>query len=366
MEPQADCTFDQGYIRQKVFVCRRCTPSGGRAGFCAACKDRCHGDHEADVLPIYSKRGFRCDCGTAKMKNRCSLASPVAARARRQVTNEGNTRGHNFDGRYCGCNRLYSPEHGDMLQCAVCEDWWHEPCMGFPTRRSESRGHATGRIGGGASGFEIRYGERGRFPSENFEFSCHECTKRLPFLADYYPIRGVELPHTLTGVDLTAARNKKVGDGCSRPAPSRLAERLIQSEMDFFWASHWRYDLCGCQTCSDMYTRLGCQFLVDKTYFLFASDEDGEGAGGSNDDGEDDDDSEVGQAVTPADAAQAIADMVRRGDLSRPRDDDEDVLLFARLLEEADTGAGPIDTEELARVYGKVKRQCLALLRKHP
>ncbi|GAB0490551.1 hypothetical protein MMPV_001788 [Pyropia vietnamensis] len=346
-----ECTFDQGFIRQKVFVCRRCTVPDQRAGFCAACKDRCHGDHEEEVFGIYSKRGFRCDCGTGRMKNRCALAgSPAAARERRRLVNTPNAYGHNYSDRYCRCNRTYSPDYGDMLQCAVCEDWWHELCMTFPARRNDGRsgsggggsvadGGQSGRGGGSARRgasvpVVVRRGELGRLPKGNFEFSCHECTARLPFLADYYRIRGQVLPHTVVGEDLDTAHQKLVGGGCSRPAPSSVSSMLIQCGVDFLWASGWRYDLCDCS--------------------------DGGGGGGGGAGGSDGD----GARPTPTDAARAVADIVWRGDLSAPRSDDEDVALFEAILTDADTGAGPIDTDELARVYGQVKRKSLALLRR--
>lgn len=286
-----ECTYDQGFIRQKVFVCRRCTVPGQRAGFCAACKDQCHGDHEDEVFGIYSKRGFRCDCGTARMANRCAMAgSPAAARARRKLVNTPNAYGHNYSDRYCRCNRAYSPDYGDMLQCAVCEDWWHELCMTFPARRSDSRagisgggggataadgglsGKGGGGRGGGSTPVVVRRGELGRLPTGNFEFSCHECTARLPFLADYYRIRGQVLPHTVTGEDIATAHQRLVGGGCSRPAPSAVSVTLVESGMDFFWASGWRYDLCDCAVCLAMYAALGCKFLVDPDDFLVASD----------------------------------------------------------------------------------------------
>ncbi|KAK1870260.1 hypothetical protein I4F81_012722 [Pyropia yezoensis] len=225
------------------------TVTFGRAGFCAACKERCHGDHEDDVFGIYSKRAFRCDCGTARMANRCALAgSPVAARERRKLINTPNAYGHNYSDRYC-----------------------RVPVV-------------------------VRRGELGRLPTGNFEFSCHECTARLPFLADYYRIRGQVLPHTVVGEDIATAHQKLVGGGCSRPAPSSVSAMFVKSGMDFFWASGWRYDLCDCAMCLAI--------------------------------------------------------------------DDEDVALFEAILADADTGAGPIDTDELARVYGQVKRESLALLRR--
>lgn len=39
---------------------------------------------------------------------------------------------HNFEGRFCTCDKEYdvNAEEGTMFQCLVCEDWFHEKCIG--------------------------------------------------------------------------------------------------------------------------------------------------------------------------------------------------------------------------------------------
>lgn len=62
--------------RQALYSCLTCLPEakddcqkGG--GVCLACSYACHENHE--LVELYTKRNFRCDCGTPKMKNKCSL-----------------------------------------------------------------------------------------------------------------------------------------------------------------------------------------------------------------------------------------------------------------------------------------------------
>lgn len=76
------CSFSRGYIKQDVYVCLTCSGEKGQpvrfggircscadeigqAGICAACAIHCHEDH--DVLELWQKRNFRCDCGTSRM-----------------------------------------------------------------------------------------------------------------------------------------------------------------------------------------------------------------------------------------------------------------------------------------------------------
>jgi E3 ubiquitin-protein ligase UBR7 len=50
----------------------------------------------------------------------------------RQPGNARNVYNHNFSGRFCECDQVYDvdAEEGTMFQCLVCEDWYHEKCIG--------------------------------------------------------------------------------------------------------------------------------------------------------------------------------------------------------------------------------------------
>ncbi|KAG5460832.1 MAG: hypothetical protein BJ554DRAFT_7072, partial [Olpidium bornovanus] len=136
-------------------------------GFCYACSISCHADHQ--VIELSTKRHFRCDCGTSRSANtECTLLSPEDERhkphqgkrggAGNVVANVGNSYDHNFDGRYCWCDRPYIPETdgSTMFQCVVCQDWRHEECIG-PVP-----------------------------PADSFEaYICRSCTAERPFLKRY-------------------------------------------------------------------------------------------------------------------------------------------------------------------------------------
>ena len=80
-----------------------------------------------NLVELYTKRNFRCDCGLSKMKCDCKL----------ELNKEANTRNRynqNFRGLYCTCHRPY-PDPEDsvedlMIQCVVCEDWFHGRHLG--------------------------------------------------------------------------------------------------------------------------------------------------------------------------------------------------------------------------------------------
>lgn len=160
-DPDA-CTYIKGELRQQVYACLTCSRANGNVpiGVCYSCSIQCHSTH--DLVELFTKRNFVCDCGTTKMAKSshgaCRLrlhdrhAENVVPRPRtgsgsssrshlqveyvaEDIPSLGNLYNHNFEGRFCLCKRLYNPleETGNMHQCHfgfVCgEDWFHEDCI---------------------------------------------------------------------------------------------------------------------------------------------------------------------------------------------------------------------------------------------
>lgn len=44
----------------------------------------------------------------------------------KEVLNNGNVYNHNFSVKYCYCD---SAERDEMIQCLICEDWYHFDCL---------------------------------------------------------------------------------------------------------------------------------------------------------------------------------------------------------------------------------------------
>lgn len=160
-EPDA-CTFPQ-LLRQLVFACLTCLRQNGgqNVGVCYSCLIQCHLAHE--LVEMFSKRNFACDCGTQRMAKgkACALRYgklPDGEEPRRPRMRTGsilelfslrerdlpqaediesleNVYNHNYQGRFCLCSMVYNPvkETRTMHQCylgAVCrEDWFHQDCI---------------------------------------------------------------------------------------------------------------------------------------------------------------------------------------------------------------------------------------------
>ncbi|OQO11662.1 hypothetical protein B0A48_03389 [Cryoendolithus antarcticus] len=153
------CTKPLGPLRQLVFACLTCSPPPASihqqftpAGLCYSCSISCHGEH--NLVELFTKRDFVCDCGTSRMANSgtsCSLRVNAETGRKGGVVGEearvGNTYNQNYQGKFCGCGEEYDPEKekGTMFQClglateengGCGEDWWHPEClMGLPRQQ---------------------------------------------------------------------------------------------------------------------------------------------------------------------------------------------------------------------------------------
>lgn len=297
-----ECSYSQGYMkRQAVFACSTCTPMGSEpAGFCLACTNVCHDGH--DIFELYTKRNFRCDCGNRKFGEfRCQLIPD------KDVRNSKNQYNHNFQGLYCSCARPY-PDTDDkvdeeMIQCVVCEDWYHTRHLGCALVESE----------------------------ELEEMVCEACMNKSPFLWTYAAHLAASSPKQEEDLNLEGETNeepekkksssprKGPGEGSSTclsnqkqakttkadptkspspskrshqemsggaafpgpslsgqaPAPCRLKELKARGperprEGAVFWPYGWRSKLCTCTSCKRAYVEAGVPFLLDESDTVLA------------------------------------------------------------------------------------------------
>ncbi|GMT28423.1 hypothetical protein PFISCL1PPCAC_19720, partial [Pristionchus fissidentatus] len=210
-QDENSCTYAEGYKpRQALYSCRTCVPTGG-AGVCFGCSMNCHDGH--DLVELYTKRRFKCDCGNASFKEKCKLFE------NKNEHNERNEYNGNFVNEYCTCKRPYpDPEattHEELMQCVVCEDWLHITHTGL---------------------LDI---SRDDFAQN--EFACKSCCEKLPFLAKVD--RGVD-----ADAPMTCSKEKK------EESDSVSAHLLM---------SGWREKLCACAKCEDLYDKLKCDWIHD-------------------------------------------------------------------------------------------------------
>ncbi|XP_062974054.1 putative E3 ubiquitin-protein ligase UBR7 isoform X1 [Elgaria multicarinata webbii] len=281
------CSYSQGAVkRQALYACSTCTPPGEEpAGICLACSYECHGTHK--LFELYTKRNFRCDCGNSKFKNlQCKLLPEKA------MVNPANKYNDNFYGLYCVCKRPY-PDPDDeipdeMIQCIVCEDWFHGRHLGAVPPES----------------------------GDFHEMVCQACMDRCPFLWAYasqlaVPTVTKVTPAAEDGVLLNVEETEEIkkGNGAdhqikteeekiaqnnepSTSSGSECSEKL-KNEASFcklqdlqakqhlkestatFWPHNWRSKLCTCKECVKMYSDLEVPFLTDECDTVLAYENKG-------------------------------------------------------------------------------------------
>ncbi|KAL0969066.1 hypothetical protein UPYG_G00222240 [Umbra pygmaea] len=316
-----NCSYPQGYVkRQAVFACNTCTPRGVEpAGLCLACTNHCHDGH--DIFELYTKRNFRCDCGNVKFgKFPCQL-SPG-----KDCQNTKNHYNHNFHGCYCICDRPYPDTEDqvkeDMIQCVICEDWFHprhlgcvvedseelqemtcETCMNKApflwtyaahiaetpvTKRSpckevvvnveteepvQQRGEPTN---GGEGSSSCQKQENCRPPDVQQVVLEGDMGRRqwppIPVCLPGFPLLWVGVAAgKRTYLEMTGLpENSQVKSTYCRLREMETQEVERAREGAVFWPYHWRAKLCTCVSCKRAYVEAGVQFLLDESDTVLA------------------------------------------------------------------------------------------------
>lgn len=205
------CTYAEGYKpRQALYSCRTCVPNGG-AGVCFGCSMNCHDGH--DLVELYTKRRFKCDCGNGSFTQKCKLFEDKAAYNDRNLYND------NFLNSYCSCKRPFpDPEattNEEMLQCIGCENWFHLSHTGIS--------------------------EASKADYEENEYVCKNCSEKMPFLDK------VERHAHDEDVITCSIENREEG--------AIVSAHLIKGG--------WRKKLCACPKCEDLYDKVGCDWIHD-------------------------------------------------------------------------------------------------------
>ncbi|XP_028293141.1 putative E3 ubiquitin-protein ligase UBR7 [Gouania willdenowi] len=277
-----NCSYSRGYVkRQAVFACNTCTPNAAEpAGVCLACVNKCHDGHE--IFELYTKRNFRCDCGNGKFGDfKCQLNADKSDKNPRNLYN------HNFSGCYCTCDSLYTDDQGgdEMIQCVICEDWFHSQHLGCNVEE----------------------------PEELQEMTCEGCMNKAPFLWEYAARFAVPPPVINTshpeekeeaGVEggepePSQSRAEGVSTSENHREPKAIGKSPSKRNLDemtdnpnntlecklkelqshalqkprlgaVFWPYSWRSELCTCTACKRAYVAAEVQFLLDQSDTMLA------------------------------------------------------------------------------------------------
>nr|XP_024086929.1 putative E3 ubiquitin-protein ligase UBR7 isoform X1 [Pongo abelii] len=289
------CSYSQGSVkRQALYACSTCTPEGEEpAGICLACSYECHGSHK--LFELYTKRNFRCDCGNSKFKNlECKLLPDKAK------VNSGNKYNDNFFGLYCICKRPYpDPEDeipDEMIQCVVCEDWFHgrhlgaippesgdfqemvcQACMKrcsflwayaaqLAVTKISTEDDGLVRNIDGIGDQEVIKPENGEHQDSTLKEDVPEQGKddvwEVKVEQNSEPCAGSSSESDLQTVFKNESLNAESKSGCK--LQELKAKQFIKKDTATYWPLNWRSKLCTCQDCMKMYGDLDVLFLTDE------------------------------------------------------------------------------------------------------
>ncbi|KAJ1738333.1 hypothetical protein LPJ78_005699 [Coemansia sp. RSA 989] len=279
-----ECTFDKGYVNQPLYACLTCTqppakyqtsaseaePPSDPAGMCYSCSIECHAGH--NVIELFTKRNFCCDCGTQRLLPRpqpgsgnsrcCQLKKLRTALA--ETENTKNKYNHNFWGFYCRCDKFYdaSVEPGVMIQCFVCNDWFHNDCIG-------------------------------KLPKEDdyTDYICRECIAKYPvlrFINSDKAIYGKVIAGKVAELERSSATDTAALPGNSgdsdeparKKARSEMCRRRRDTEadagkpFDMFMADGWKEHICTCIECMHEIERDGLVFLLKEEEVVEPEEDD--------------------------------------------------------------------------------------------
>ncbi|KAJ1931159.1 hypothetical protein GGF37_007484, partial [Kickxella alabastrina] len=232
---------------------------------CYSCSIECHAGHQ--VIELFTKRHFRCDCGTKRLAAATGLCCRLKSgrNALVGILNEQNAYGHNFWGHYCRCNKYYDAEKevAAMVQCYVCSDWFHETCIGdaLPSEndfdaymcRECVATHAVLRH------IDSAHATVGRVAAPA---PASPPAAQAPALAGEDDVPGEENGNSSTKVTVpdSAQQDDTKLDDVPKPAHKRPRQTLCrlrqdkaaidaQQPSDLFLSDGWKGDICTCLEC---------------------------------------------------------------------------------------------------------------------
>lgn len=156
-----------------------------------------------------------------------------------------------------------------MIQCVVCEDWFHSRHL------------------------EAVVPESGDFS----EMICSSCMSKHPFLYSYSNYLSKNGENSAVDVTSTQSENKEEGgnktEGESEPEAKKLKledgkcskpeESPASLKGSTFWPSDWRQQLCKCESCLAVYKEQKVDFLTDQGDTVLSYEEEGKKAGKETD-----------------------------------------------------------------------------------
>ncbi|KFP28307.1 Putative E3 ubiquitin-protein ligase UBR7, partial [Colius striatus] len=249
---------------------------------------------------VFLSRNFRCDCGNSKFKNlQCKLLPEKGK------VNSGNKYNDNFYGLYCTCKRPYpDPEDeipDEMIQCIVCEDWFHGRHLGAVPPESGDFHEMVCQACMNHCHFLWAYASQLAVPALTKVNSLED--ERIVPKVEESEEQKKEIKKE-SGVEYQEMKEEKQPEQLNEPSTSsgvcsdcvqigqilpswaatgahlcKLKELqskpFLKKDTATFWPLNWRSKLCTCEGCLKMYAELEVPFLTDECDTVLAYENKG-------------------------------------------------------------------------------------------
>ncbi|NXO61037.1 MLO2 protein, partial [Aramus guarauna] len=255
-----------------------------------------------------SNPNFRCDCGNSKFKNlQCKLLPEKGK------VNSGNKYNDNFYGLYCTCKRPYpDPEDeipDEMIQCIVCEDWFHgrhlgavppesgdfhemvcQACMNhchflwaYASQLAVPALTKVNSLEDEGIVLKVEEGEEQKKEIKKESGVEHQETKEEKQMEQFNE------PSTSSGSDFLniyghcskllqkfpVETAKTTSESLFCKLKELQSKQFLKKDTATFWPLNWRSKLCTCEDCLKMYSELEVQFLTDECDTVLAYENKG-------------------------------------------------------------------------------------------
>jgi len=266
-----NCTYHSGgYMkRQALYSCLTCIKDSSDqskgcfeskgAGICLACSYHCHEDHE--LVELYTKRNFRCDCGNSKLDNECKLAND------KSPVNEKNKYNQNFKGDYCVCHRPYpDPEdtvEDEMIQCVLCEDWYHGRHLLEDGQKLPNDANYAGMVCFGC--FDKFKSILAPYVGLALQTVSKESKdSKVAVVAEgNASLLDTSTTSTTSELDTSLSVGESQAKKCKLEC-KRLVPDCMPKSKTLFLTGNWRQQLCKCDECVNLYQQENVAFLTDE------------------------------------------------------------------------------------------------------
>eukprot|EP01084_Bolivina_argentea_P100346 180195_1 len=299
-----ECTYHSGHLNQPVFACLTCyqtdsknnnnnNSSASFSGICLGCSMNCHLDH--NVIELWNKRHFRCDCGNSKFKH--SKQSQCLLSCQKDPINELNQYNHNFKGKYCYCHREYAASQHTMHQCFLCQDWFHQTCIilhhlkqnqHLKREYDDKHEHKQSDTDGDRDEGFFEYFKKLLIPNEQINafdsFICKDCAIKCEYL--FVPYRWKCAVDRVSHIGIKRNVSSQLDDELESPKHKRRklndeshtsgckrmrlkanelshVSALIGGGLWFETDCNWVERLCPCVSCKEQHNKYGLQWLFE-------------------------------------------------------------------------------------------------------